>query len=260
MKTVHYEVRDGVAYLTISRPDAANSLDGEMARDLMEASLLVSENPLVRAVLLTGKGKVFCAGGDLNLFAANTEKLSYLVKEITTFLHAAVSRFTRMAPPIVAAVNGAAAGAGMSLACACDFVVAAESAKFTMAYTKIGLTPDGSSTYFLPRLIGLKRALELSLTNRTLSAQEALQWGLVSRVVPDSELLPASEALAKQLAAGPTLAFKETKRLLHLSGTESLETQMEQETIGIAGIVKTADAKEGIASFLEKRAAKFQGK
>lgn len=167
--------------------------------------------------------------------------------------HAAVSRLTRMDPPVIAAVNGTAAGAGMSLACACDLVLAAESARFTMAYTKVGLTPDGSSTYFLSRLVGLRRALELALTNRVLSAQEAFDWGIVSRVVADGELMAQADALAADLASGAA-ALGASKRLLYGGWTETLETQLEHESQTISDISRTKDGKEGIATFLEKRA------
>jgi 2-(1,2-epoxy-1,2-dihydrophenyl)acetyl-CoA isomerase len=185
--------------------------------------------------------------------------MGYHLKEVTTYLHAAVSRFTRMDAPVIAAVNGTAAGAGMSMVCCCDIVLAAESAKFTMAYTRVGLTPDGSSTYFLPRIVGLKRALELTLTNRMLSAQEACEWGIVNKVVPDAQLQAEAETLAAQLAAGATGALGSAKRLLHSGWTETLETQMELETQSIAVRAHTTDGREGIAAFLEKRTAKFTG-
>ncbi len=257
--TLLFDVRENVAHITLNRPEAANSINMEMASDLMHAMMRCGEDPAVRAVLITGAGRIFCSGGDLKEFAAQGEHLPYHLKEMTTYLHAAISHLTRMDPPVVAAVNGSAAGAGMSLACACDIVVAAESARFTMAYTRAGLTPDGSSTYFLPRILGLKRALELTLTNRVLSAQEALEWGLVTRVVPDAELLAQAQALAAQLAAGPTRALGASKRLLHSGWTETLETQMEHESQAIVGMAHTADAAEGIAAFLEKRTAKFRG-
>jgi len=137
-------------------------------------------------------------------------------------------------------------------------VLAAESTKFTVAYTRIGVTPDGSSTYFLPRIVGFKRALELTLTNRLFSAQEAAHWGIVTRVVPDGDLMAQAEALAVQLASGPTLAFGTAKRLIHSGWKESLETQMEFETRGISDIGRTADAREGIAAFLAKRQPNFK--
>jgi len=257
--TILFDVRDHVAHITLNRPEVANSLNREMASDLMHAVMRCSEDSAIRAVVITGTGPMFCSGGDLKEFAAQGEHLPYHLKEVTTYLHAAISRLTRMDPPVVAAVNGTAAGAGMSLACACDIVVAAETARFTMAYTRVGLTPDGSSTYFLPRLVGLKRALELTLTNRVLSAQEALEWGIVTRVVPDTELLAQAHALAAQLAAGPTKTLGSSKRLLHTGWTETLETQMEHESQTIADMARTADASEGITAFLEKRTAKFGG-
>lgn len=257
--TLLFDVRDSVAHITLNRPEAANSINVEMSSDLMRAIMLCGEDPAIRAVVITGAGGIFCSGGDLKSFAAHWEHLPYHMKEQTTYLHAAISRLTRMDPPVVAAVNGIAAGAGMSLACACDIVVAAESASFIMAYTRVGLTPDGSSTYFLTRIVGLKRALELALTNRVLSAQEALNWGIVTRVVPDAELLQQAHDLATQLAAGPTKALGASKRLLYSGWTETLETQMEHESQAIASMARTGDAKEGIAAFLEKRAAKFTG-
>lgn len=225
----------------------------------MQAALRCSEDSTIRAVLITGAGTTFCAGGDLKSFAAQDDHLPYHLKEVTTYLHAAISRLTRMDPPMIAAVNGVAAGAGMSLVCACDIVLAAESARFTMAYTRVGLTPDGSATYFLPRIVGFKRALELTLTNRMLSAQEALDWGIVTRVVPDAELLTQANALASQLAAGPTKSLGTAKRLLHSGWNKTLETQMEHESQAIADMARTSDTHEGIAAFFEKRAPKFKG-
>lgn len=256
---IQFEVRDHVARITLNRPDAANALNIEMGKDLMQAALQCDQDPAIRAVILTGTGRMFCAGGDLKSFAAQGENLPHHLKEVTTYLHAAVSRFTRMDAPLITAVNGTAAGAGMSLACAGDLVLAAESAKFTMAYTRAGLTPDGSSTYFLPRIVGLKRALELTLTNRVLSAHEAATWGIVTKVVPDANLLVEAEALATQLAAGPTKTLGAAKRLLHGGWNEALESQMENETVSIAARAQTADGREGITAFLEKRAPKFSG-
>jgi 2-(1,2-epoxy-1,2-dihydrophenyl)acetyl-CoA isomerase len=258
--TILFEVNNHVARITMNRPEAANALNAEMAKDMMHAALHCSEDPAIRAVILTGAGRLFSGGGDLKSFAAQGDNMPYHLKEVTTYLHAAVSRFTRMDAPIIAAVNGTAGGAGMSLCCFCDLVLAAESAKFTMAYTRVGLTPDGSSTYFLPRIVGLKRALELTLTNRLLTAQEALEWGIVTKVVPDANLQAEADALAAQLATAATGALGSAKRLLHSGWSETLETQMELETQSIAARAQTADGREGIAAFIEKRAAKFAGK
>jgi len=258
--TILFEVRENVAHITLNRPEAANSINLEMGHDLMQAILECSEDRAIRAVVITGTGSIFCSGGDLKSFTAHGKRLPYHLKEVTTYLHAAISRLTRMDAPVIAAVNGFAAGAGMSLVCACDIVVAGDSARFTMAYTRIGLTPDGSSTYFLPRIVGLKRALELTLTNRVVSAKEALNYGIVNQVVPDAELLAQAGTLSIQLAAGPTKALGTSKRLLHSGWTETLETQMEHESQAIAAMAHTADGSEGITAFTEKRAAEFIGR
>lgn len=254
-----FDLSDHVARITLNRPDAANGIDIALGRDLMRVAIRCDEDPDVRAVLLTGAGKMFCAGGDLKSFATFGDDLPAALKELTTYLHAATSRLARMDAPLVVAVNGAAAGAGMSLAVAGDLVVAAASAKFTMAYTAAGLSPDGSSSYYLPRLIGLRRTQELMFTNRRLSADEALEWGLVNRVVPDEALLDESGKLAAQLAQGPTRAHGTLKTLLDSSFSGTLETQMELEARGIAAMASTPDGREGIRAFLEKRRATFTG-
>lgn len=258
-ETIDLQVRDGIAHLTLNRPAAANSITLELARDLMEATLACDEDPAVRAVLFTGAGRMFCGGGDLKTFATKGAALPHYLKAVTTYLHAAVSRLTRMNAPVVIAVQGSAAGAGLSFVCAADIVLAADNAKFTMAYTRAGLTPDGSSTYFLSRIVGLRRALELSLTSRVISAAEAQALGIVTQVVPEAQLEREAGALAASLAAGPTLAYGSTKRLLHAGWTGTLETQMELETRAIADIARTADAQEGIAAFAAKRPPAFRG-
>jgi 2-(1,2-epoxy-1,2-dihydrophenyl)acetyl-CoA isomerase len=254
-----FDLSDHVARITLNRPNAANGIDLALGRDLMQVAIRCDEDPDVRAVLLTGAGKMFCAGGDLKSFASFGDDLPAALKELTVYLHAATSRLARMDAPLVVAVNGAAAGAGMSLAVAGDLVVAAASAKFTMAYTAAGLSPDGSSTYYLPRLIGLRRTQELMFTNRRLSADEALEWGLVNRVVPDEALLDEAGKLAAQLAQGPTRAHGTLKTLLDASFSGTLETQMELEARGIAAMAGTPDGKEGIQAFLEKRRPTFTG-
>ena len=253
---ITFDLSDHVAHITISRPEAANSLNRELATDLMMAALRCHQDAEIRAVVITGEGRLFCAGGDLKTFSAAPDISDYIL-ETTTYLHAAMSRFSRMDAPLIAAVNGAAAGAGMSIACASDLVLAGESARFTMAYTNAGLTPDGSSTYFLPRIVGLRRALELTLTNRVLTAEEAADWGIVTRVVPDDELLAEAATLATELAQGPTGAFGATKRLLHSGWRESLETQMEHESVAIARAASAPEGREGVAAFLEKRPPDF---
>jgi 2-(1,2-epoxy-1,2-dihydrophenyl)acetyl-CoA isomerase len=253
------DIQDGIARITLNRPEVSNAINLEVAKELLAVSLRCEEAG-VRVVLLSGAGRAFSVGGDLKTFAAQREKLPAYIRETTSYLHLATSRLARLDAPVIAAVHGPAAGGGFSLACSCDIVLAAESATFLMAYTKIGLVPDGSSSYFLPRIAGFKRAMELALTNRKLSAQEAREWGIVTQVVPDTELLRYANEMAAAFADGPTQAFGVTKRLLHNGWNESLETQMELESLEISAASGRADGREGIAAFLGKRAAKFRGK
>jgi 2-(1,2-epoxy-1,2-dihydrophenyl)acetyl-CoA isomerase len=259
-ETLLFDVEDHVARLTLNRPDSGNAMNAVMMRELRDAAIRCDEDPEIRAVIIAGAGTMFCAGGDLRSFAAEGEGLPAYLKGITNDLHGAVSRLSRMDAPVVSAVRGFAAGAGFSLACAADMVLAAESARFTVAYTSVGLVPDGSCTFFLPRLIGLRRAQEIMLTRRVLEASEALDWNLVTRVVPDDDLQGESLKLAAQLAAGPTRAFGSVKRLLLHSAGDHLESQMEQEARCIADAARGADGKEGIAAFLDKRPPSFAGK
>jgi 2-(1,2-epoxy-1,2-dihydrophenyl)acetyl-CoA isomerase len=171
--TLLFKVSDHVAYITLNRPAAANAVSLELAQELEEVARECDESSSVRAVLLTGAGRIFCGGGDLKSFAAQEPThLPTHLKRVNLFFHSAIQCFARMHPPLVVAVNGNAAGGGMSLACAGDIVLANESARFTIAYTRVGLTPDAASTYYLPRIIGLRRMMELALTNRTLTARE----------------------------------------------------------------------------------------
>jgi 2-(1,2-epoxy-1,2-dihydrophenyl)acetyl-CoA isomerase len=255
-----FDLSDGVATVTLNRPDAANAIDLDMGRDLMHAAIQCDEDPRVRVVILEANGKMFCAGGDVKSFAAAEAGLPVMIKELTVYLHAAVSRFARMRAPMIAAVHATAAGAGFSLAMAADFVIAGRSAKFVMAYTGIGFAPDGGSTWVLPRLIGPRRASELMITNRVLPAEEALGWGLVSRVVEDDRVREEARALARTLAAGPTQAYGAVKRLLLESGQNGIETQMEREAQEIAATARTEDARGAIRAFVEKKKPRFSGR
>jgi 2-(1,2-epoxy-1,2-dihydrophenyl)acetyl-CoA isomerase len=254
---VLFEVRDRIAHITLNRPQAGNGITSALAKELAAAALRCENEGSVRAVLLRGAGDAFCVGGDLKDFAARRDNISAYLRETTSHLHLAISRLARMNAPVVGAVHGAAAGGGFSLACACDLVVAAESAYFVIAYSRIGLPPDGGSTYFLPRLIGFRRALELALLHPRLSAQQARDYGIVNQVVPDAELMARAEELAGTLASGPLHAFGMTKKLFHLGWSESLEAQMERESQAIAESAAGPEGREGITSFLEKRKPKF---
>lgn len=257
---ISLEIKDRVAHLTLNRPDAANGINLEMAQELDEASLKCDENPDVRVILIKGAGRMFCGGGDLKSFASKSEsELPRYLEDVTSHLHRAIARFSRTKSLVLAAVHGSAAGAGFSLVCASDLAIAAESAKFTMAYALAGLTPDGSATYFLPRMVGFRRAAELALLNPVLTAKQAHDLGIVTRVVPDAELDASATALAERLAAGPARAYAGIKKLLIESATSELEEQMGRETETICSTAWTKDAREGIEAFVSKRAARFTG-
>jgi 2-(1,2-epoxy-1,2-dihydrophenyl)acetyl-CoA isomerase len=259
-KSIVFEVEDNVGLIRLNRPDDGNAITLEMGREMLEVANICDVNEEIRAVVLTGNGRMFCAGGDLKVFTAQGENVKRYLKETTQAFHAAVSRFNWMDAPVIGAINGTAAGGGLSLALVPDIAVAAESAKFTMAYTKVGLAPDGSSSYFLARMVGMRRAKEMALLNTVLSAKEAMEWGIVNRVVPDDQVLPEAMKIAKHLAKGPTGSFGETKRLILSGATESLESQMERESRAIAAMAAAPDGREGIAAFVEKRNPVFGGK
>lgn len=259
--TLEFSIDNGIARIALNRPESANTISVELAEELLQAAIRCDGNPTVRAVILTGKGRFFSGGGDVQSFATAGEGAGELLRRITAPLHAAISRFARMDAPLVTAVNGTAAGAGFSLAIAGDVIVAAESAKFTMAYTKIAMSADGGGSFNLPRLVGLARAKELMLLNPVLTATDAQQRGLVTVVVPDAELLKKAEDIATSLASGPTRAFGEVKRLLADSHSHSLEQQLALESRSMAALADgTADAREGFTAFTQKRAPKYTGR
>jgi 2-(1,2-epoxy-1,2-dihydrophenyl)acetyl-CoA isomerase len=258
-ETLRFERDGAIATITLSRADSpANALNARMAEELFEVSVLCGARD-VRAVILTAEGRMFCGGGDLAEMSASSDAHAHLTK-MATVLHAAVSRLAYNDAPVVTAVNGTAGGGGFSLALAGDVVLAAEGAKFVSAYTASGLTPDGSSTYFLAKHVGLLRAKELMLTNRVLTAAEACGWGLVTRVVPAEDLAAEARKVAEGFAAGPTKAYGNTKRLLETAFREGLEAQLDRETRSIAEMMRTHDGPEGIGAFLHKRAPKFEGR
>ncbi|MCG8695898.1 MAG: enoyl-CoA hydratase [Minwuiales bacterium] len=259
-QNILFEVSDGVGRITLNRPDAANGMDLAMMQELHHAATICDQDDAVRAVLITGAGKMFSAGGDLKSFLSAGDNLGAMLTQMTTFFHGTVSLLNRMDAPVVTAINGTAAGGGLSFGISGDIVLAAESAKFTLAYTAAGLSPDGSSSYFLPRLVGMRRAKELLLTNRVLTAAEADAYGMVDRVVPDGELMAEAEKLARGFATGPTHAYGAVKRLLSGTFSESLETQMELEARTINALVQSPDGREGVAAFAEKRKPDFIGK
>lgn len=259
-QTISFSVDQAIARITLNRPNAANGITLLMAQELAQAAILCEQTDGIRAVLLAANGNMFSAGGDVKGFAAAGDNAAVEIRQLMVSLHAAVSILNRLAAPVVISVNGMAAGAGFSLACGGDIVIACESAQFTMAYTAIGLSPDGGASWHLPRLIGLRRTQELMLTNRKLSAAEACAWGIVTRVVADDQLQIETEKLLSQLASGPTRAYGAVKRLLNASSTNGLENQLELEAQSMANLVNSEDGWNAIQSFVNKQKPSFNGK
>jgi 2-(1,2-epoxy-1,2-dihydrophenyl)acetyl-CoA isomerase len=254
--TVDLRVEAGVAHLTLDRPDAKNTINLELAQAFEDKVSKIASDPSARAVLLSGRGDTFCMGGDLRSFSSVDDLPSH-VRDVTFHLHRALEGLASIHAPVVAAVRGFAAGAGLGLACAADICLASQGARFLSAYTNVGLTPDGSTSWALPRLVGLRRALELVLTNRILDADEACAWGIVTRVVPEDALDAEARALAERLARGPTHALGGAKRLVRESHARTLEHQLSLETEELADAAGREHGREGIAAFIEKREPRF---
>lgn len=252
------EKREGVARITLSRPDVGNVIDVPMAQALQQAALEIDEDDAIRVAVLTGEGRLFCGGGDIRAFAEPGRTASAAIKTITGHLHSALARLARMEKPLLTVINGPAAGAGLGLAVVGDVAIAARSAHFSSAYTAIGLTPDAGTTWLLPRLVGDRRARELIFTNRRLTADEAVAWGLIDRAVPDAELEAAAEELIEKLGRSAIAALGRVKQLLLASATNGFETQMELEARTISASAGHAEGQEGISAFRAKRAPVFR--
>lgn len=252
----------GVAVLTLDRPDVLNAFDEALTEALGGALGEVAADPAVRAVVITGAGRAFSAGQDLRDRAAVIERGAdlRLGDELRRRYHPAIEAVRSMRKPVIAAVNGVVAGAGFGLAVSCDLRVAATSATFRAAWSKVGLVPDAGSAFFLPRLIGSGRALDLTLTGRTLTAAEALEIGLVTRVWPDAEFAGAWRALARELAAGATEAFALTKEGLNASWERDFSSFLELEASLQDRAGRTSDYAEGVRAFVAKRPPRFEGK
>jgi 2-(1,2-epoxy-1,2-dihydrophenyl)acetyl-CoA isomerase len=255
---IHFEIEGAIARIGLNRPDAANGLDSLMASELKQAARQCEADARLKVVILSASGRFFCAGGDLKEMLSAGDAIGEAAQSLADDFHAAISALSRMQAALVIAVNGVAAGGGFSLALTGDIVLAAESASFTMAYTRAGLCPDGASSYFLPRLLGLRKAQELMLTNRTLDAREACELGLVTRVVADAELEAESERLAAELAGAARLSTAYVKKLLLASAGNDLETQMALEGQLLAQCAASKDGHEGLTAFVEKRKPEFQ--
>lgn len=248
--------QDAVASIVLTRPDA-NAIDLAFAISF-EVAAARCRDARPRVVVITAEGRHFCVGGDLKSFS-QSEDVGRHLEDVTTRLHNGIATLAEMDAPLVVGVNGVVAGAGLGLICAADLVVASETSSFLMAYTKVGLSPDGGTSWFLARHVGLHRALDLALTNRVLNADEALEWGIVSRVVPDERLAEATEQLVRQLAAGPTSAYGATKRLLRSAYDHGLREQMAKEGASISWLAQGGDGAEGIRSFVERRDPSYTG-
>lgn len=260
-ENITFAKSEGIAELVMNRPDVLNALGFEMLNEMVDAVVHCYRDEDVRALILTGTGPAFSAGGDVKaMHRILDDDPSVFFRRLVLLLNGLISSLQRLPKPVVGAINGVAAGAGFSCALACDYVLASDQARFVSAYTGIGITPDGGLTYWLPRLIGTKRAMELILTNRTLDASAALEMGMVNRIVPAGQLMEEARREARALAQGPTRAFGGAKMLVNFSGGESLETQLELERQTIAEVSGTGDFREGVTAFVEKRAPVFRGR
>lgn len=250
--------RDGeLAILTLNRPEAGNTVNMALAQALEQAVDAALGDADVRCIVLTGAGKLFCGGGDIGAFAAAGGDAGAFLFDLAEALHKSVKKLAQGGKPLVTLVNGPAAGAGLSLAIAGDVALAAPSAHFTAAYGSVGLTPDGGMSWLLPRLVGLRRAQEIILTNRRIGADEAAAIGLVTRVVAEGALMDEGLAVARALARGPLAAIGGARGLLSQSGQNDFSTQLDSEARRIAEAGNTAEAREGIAAFLERRKPDF---
>jgi 2-(1,2-epoxy-1,2-dihydrophenyl)acetyl-CoA isomerase len=258
-ETILTDLSDGVFTLTLNRPDVLNAFNDRMAEEVQEALKKAERDDAARCLVLTGAGRGFCAGQDVGALRERGGDISFRAHLLKTY-NPIVSRLRAIEKPVIAQVNGAAAGAGLGIALACDLRYAAEGAKFRVAFNAIGLAPDSGTSFSLPRLLGYARAYELAITNESLTADEALKLGLVNRVLPADQLASAVRELAVRLAQGPTKAFGLTKRAMSRAFLLAVDEALDYEAHlqEIAG--RTADHKEGVAAFLEKRAPKFAGK
>jgi 2-(1,2-epoxy-1,2-dihydrophenyl)acetyl-CoA isomerase len=256
---VLFSIRDGIARICFNRPAALNAIDEAVAKALCHISHELANSRELRVVVVSGEGAAFMAGGDLARFHQDKAHAVGTADAIIKPLNVALMRLAALPQPIIASVHGAVAGAGVSIALACDLCIAADDTQFNMAYARIGTSPDAGSTWTLPRVVGSRKALELVLLAESFSAEEALRLGIVNRVVPRDGLFDATEALARRLAAGPAHAYGRIKGLIHASFDTRLEDQLDAERKAFCACAATADFAEGLDAFFEKRRPVFSG-
>ena len=254
------DLDDGVARLRLNRPEASNGMNVEFLRALHDAVLTATGRPELRVLLLAGEGANFCAGGDVKTFASKGDGLPDYLREATAWLQHVAQGLLALPVPVVAAVHGfAAGGGGLGLVCASDIVIAAESARFMSGAARVGMAPDAGSSVTLPQLVGVRKAMEILLLNPTLSAAEACEIGLVTRVVADDALHGEAEAVARTLADGAPRALGATKRLVWSGLGSRVEAQLPEEARTVSELSGTADSREGLAAVLERRSPVFRG-
>jgi 2-(1,2-epoxy-1,2-dihydrophenyl)acetyl-CoA isomerase len=254
---IDFSIADGVARLTLSRPEVGNAVDVPMAHALLSAAIRCETDASIRCVVLTGQGRLFCAGGDVSAMRSAGDGLPEMLTELIALVHAGVNRLARMPKPLLVLVNGPAAGAGFSLAMLGDVVLSARSAHYTAAYGAIGLTADAGLSWLLPRLVGLRKAQEMILTNKRIKAEEAEAIGLVTRAVADEALASEGEAMAAKLVDAPTGAIGAARALLMESFESPFELQLDRELRSMA-TAASGEAREGLAAFFAKRPANFR--
>jgi len=263
LETLQLEIDGQIGTLTLNRPDALNAMSPELIGELTTAAAWLADRAPIRALIVTGAGRAFCSGGDVNWFKRGvTDESVDLPSEVrrgAEALHNAIVDFRRIPYPVIAAINGPAAGAGMSLALSADIRIASDQAFLAIAYGRIGAAPDGGMTYFLPRVVGPAKALELALNDPNLDANAALEAGLVSEVVPADELLPRARAKAEKLAAKAPYYVRTAKRLLHESIEHSINDHLQLERHGIADSMGTQDLKRGVTAFFDGETPEFKG-
>ncbi len=258
--SILFEQQGAIGTLTFNRPQVFNAMNDELILALRDITSTLKQSTTLRALIVKGAGKAFLAGGDVGVFYKKKDHIADEVKPMGDALHEGIINIRTMPFPVIAQIHGAVAGAGLSLALACDFAIAANNASFTSAYARIGLSPDGGSTWFLPRIVGIKKALEMIMLSDSLSAPQALECGLINRVVTDEALAAETLALATRLAAGPTQAYARAKLLVNQSLQTPIRQHLDDEIAKFAECARTRDFKEGVTAFVEKRRPDFQGR